>query len=128
MQWIKCEDEKPNPNDHMVLVCEIGNHNSMCLGKWIDHFWWIESQLEDLQKMTPTHWARLPKPPEFTDRDRIDRAVALGFSCGPYEGDHHKMWVIDQMLRELLGDKYLNAVKEYNEDEDYAPWDVGVEP
>jgi len=72
-----------------------------------------------------------------TDADRIDLAVLLALECSHYEGDHHKMWVIDQMLRHLLGDKYDETIARYNGDEDdveddddfdRVEWDTGVAP
>lgn len=44
------------------------------------------------------------------------------------DGSHHKQWVIDQMVRALLGDGYEAWVEENNSDPDYEPWDVGVAP
>ena len=34
---------------------------------------------------------------------RIDRALELAVQYGGIGGDHHKAWVIDQMVRELTG-------------------------
>ena len=34
---------------------------------------------------------------------RIDRAINYGVGAGGIDGSHHKMWVIDQMLRALTG-------------------------
>jgi hypothetical protein len=39
-------------------------------------------------------------------QDKINRAVKMARENGQYDGGHHKMWVIDQMVRELLGDQY----------------------
>lgn len=64
-------------------------------------------------------------------RDRIERAVNTAFSYGQVDGSHHKMWVIDQMLRELLPDsEYKKMVKEYEhgEDGEEYEWDVGIAP
>ncbi len=62
---------------------------------------------------------------------QIDAAVDLAFQYGNIDGDHHKQWVIDQMIRILTGDQYEVLVgeackgdfgfKAYN-------WDVGVAP
>lgn len=50
---------------------------------------------------------------------------------GATDGGHHKMWVIDQMVRSLTGAKYDDWVKQF-EDGDEGPetyaWDVGVAP
>lgn len=66
-----------------------------------------------------------------TDADRIELAIELGFEYGGYDGDHHKMWVIDQMLRLLLGDGYESRVEAETGDEDGPGafrWDTGIAP
>lgn len=35
--------------------------------------------------------------------ERIQKALNVAISYGTTDGDHHKMWVIDQMIRELTG-------------------------
>lgn len=63
--------------------------------------------------------------------DRISEAVELGFDFGSYDGSHHKMWVIDQMLRILLEDKYNSRVADWEEGEEgpYTyEWDTGIAP
>ena len=65
---------------------------------------------------------------------RIDEAVEIALDCSQYDGDHHKMWVIDQMLRVLLGEnKYKKTIEKWceeeTEDEDWpASWDEGIAP
>lgn len=58
----------------------------------------------------------------------ISTAVQIGFDYGMIDGAYHKQWVIDQMLRILLGDEYTNNILDYNADSDYADWDVGIAP
>lgn len=71
------------------------------------------------------------------DQDpRITQAVNLAFNCGQYDGAHHKMWVIDQMVRLLLGPKYEQFVSMYEgpiTDDDSGEsmvneWDTGIAP
>ena len=38
----------------------------------------------------------------MTNKDKIKRALALAH-YGTTDGEHHKMWVIDQMVRALTG-------------------------
>ncbi len=62
----------------------------------------------------------------------VDKIVELAV-LGQYDGDHHKAWVIDQILREVLGEETYNAfVEGYEEvDEDgwaVYTWDVGIAP
>lgn len=60
-------------------------------------------------------------------KEVIDRAVQLAYQYAQIDGGHHKMWVIDQMMRILLGSKYDNFVKEYEEDGEYE-WNIGIAP
>ncbi len=74
---------------------------------------------------------------------RIDRAIERAVRSGSVDGDHHKNWCIDQMVRELTGcptleDGSLGESKEYQEivreaksgedgPETYS-WDTGIPP
>jgi hypothetical protein len=60
-------------------------------------------------------------------KKRIEDALDLAWQYGQIDGGHHKMWVIDQMVRVLLGDEYEKWVKEYEDDDEYE-WDVGIAP
>lgn len=87
--------------------------------------------------------------------DRISKALEYAGRYGQIDGAHHKMWVIDQMVRALLGvpeatftgtdargefyefeaqtsnESYAAFVREYCDGEDgpetYA-WDIGIPP
>ena len=60
---------------------------------------------------------------------RPKQVAKIATRFGGIDGDHHKQWVIDQMLRASLGkEKYEAWVKEMNSDTDYDPWDVGTPP
>lgn len=61
-------------------------------------------------------------------KTRIVSAVEVAERFGMIDGDHHKQWVIDQMIRMLLGDGYQVWVDKMNADEDYDPWNVGIAP
>ena len=58
----------------------------------------------------------------------MEAAVKLAFQHGPFDGAHHKQWVIDQMVRVLLGGNYKDWVEKFNEPDDYDDWDVGIAP
>ena len=58
---------------------------------------------------------------------RIDKAVKAAADWGWIDGGHHKMWVIDQMLRILLADRYEEWVKEFENGGEYE-WDTGIAP
>ena len=65
--------------------------------------------------------------------ERINKALSIAWSYGQIDGSHHKMWVIDQMVRALLEneEKYRDWVKTYEApicNEDYYVWDIGIAP
>lgn len=56
-------------------------------------------------------------------------AARVATRFGGVDGGHHKQWVIDQMLRSILGNKDYQAwVERMNSDPDYDPWDTGIAP
>lgn len=69
---------------------------------------------------------------------RIDRALVIA-EMGAFDGGHHKMWVIDQMVRALLGvkkeggtnkayEKWVKDFEQWENDEPTYEWDVGTPP
>jgi hypothetical protein len=89
------------------------------------------------------------------ERERIREAINVGVEYGGIDGDHHKDWVIDQMLRALTScpmvvktatdsrgkeytyttqgesDQYKDMVAEACDGEDGPntyPWDCGIAP
>lgn len=67
----------------------------------------------------------------MSEAERIEAAIALAIRFGGTDGDHHKAWVIDQMLRILAADDYERIIREANDGEDgpetYS-WEVGIPP
>lgn len=64
-EWISVEDQLPGKDVHMVLVIDNNSiHKPTALAKHVNDGWWIESQIDDIREMTPTHWILLPSPPE----------------------------------------------------------------
>jgi len=64
-------------------------------------------------------------------KEVINKALILAEEYGGIDGDHHKAWIIDQMVRTLLGDKYNQFVKNACAGEDGPntyEWDVGIAP
>ena len=50
---------------------------------------------------------------------------------GQIDGDHHKTWVIDQIVRQLIGYKYdifIKAVKYGKDGQDTYEWRTGIAP
>lgn len=74
-------------------------------------------------------------PEDSENNERIEKAVEVALDYGQTDGAHHKMWVIDQMLRILLREKYKTTIKEWEEkeeddfDEEFTDeWDEGIAP
>lgn len=87
-------------------------------------------------------------------KSKVDKAIQIGVRYGRVDGDHHKMWVIDQMIRALTGcpmvkklattggneyeyedqgesEEYKNTVREAcagEEGPDTYSWDCGIAP
>ena len=65
------------------------------------------------------------------DDERIEKALDLAWCYGQIGGEHHKTWVIDQMVRALLlDDEYNKWVTKYEapDGEDYWKWYCGIAP
>ena len=72
---------------------------------------------------------------EINANKRIIKALDLAWQYGQIDGSHHRIWVIDQMVRALCGseEEYKKWVANYEEPEsdepdDYYPWDTGIAP
>jgi hypothetical protein len=66
-----------------------------------------------------------------TTEQRIDDAIDLAVQYGGIDGDHHKAWVIDQMVRALAGDRYAEIVRDAKAGEDGPEtyeWNEGIAP
>jgi len=62
---------------------------------------------------------------------RVEKALDMAIGFGTTDGGHHKMWVIDQIVRILAGDRYDQIIKEACDGEDGPDtyeWDVGIAP
>lgn len=61
----------------------------------------------------------------------VEEAVMIALMYGVNDGAHHKMWVIDQMLRELVGSDYDELIQIINADDSSGViyiWDEGIAP
>lgn len=48
-------------------------------------------------------------PEEMSEAERIEAALALASKYGGTDGEHHKMWVIDQMVRVMTGSPIVKS-------------------
>jgi hypothetical protein len=85
--------------------------------------------MEELDKARKDH--RPPEPPPTNAKPDVQGALDRAFQYGGIDGGHHKMWVIDQMVRCLTGVKYVEWVKTAKAGEDGPEtytWDEGIPP
>lgn len=62
---------------------------------------------------------------------RIERAIELACRFGGTDEIHHLKWVLDQMVRELAGDRYNQIVVTTTSGENGPNtyrWDLGTAP
>ena len=70
--------------------------------------------------------AKKSKRKKSKRKKRIKHAAEVAEQFAGIDGGHHKQWVIDQMLRAMLGTKgYREFVAKYNAPEEYEDWDKG---
>ncbi len=75
-------------------------------------------------------------PEQFSgDSDiRIDRAIEIAVRFGGINKAHRKAWVIDQMVRQLAGERYdeiinlVTTARSGNDGSETYEWDVGIAP
>jgi hypothetical protein len=64
-------------------------------------------------------------------QEKIEEALQIALNYGQTDGSHHKMWLIDQMVRILSGDNYDILIKRFCDGEDGENtyyWDCGIAP
>lgn len=62
---------------------------------------------------------------------KVEQALEIAGRFGGIDGDHHKTWVIDQMVRKLTEDNYEAWVLDMCAGEDGPDtygWDTGIAP
>jgi hypothetical protein len=78
-----------------------------------------------------TEWGVFEREEAETDAERVQLALGMAFEYGQTGDDHHKAWVIDQIVRILAGDSYADQVAEHCDGidgpETYT-WDEGIAP
>lgn len=69
-------------------------------------------------------------------QEAIEKALGVAAAYAFVDGEHHKTWVIDQMVRRLTSDQYDDWVAhwkmeiddEHDEDTAWAEWETGIAP
>lgn len=64
-------------------------------------------------------------------RQRIMKAIEVCFAYSQVDGDHHKAWVLDEIMRALAGEHYGRVVELHNVGEDGPDsytWNCGFPP
>jgi hypothetical protein len=92
--------------------------------------WYIPLPDGDRTGRYQSHAVVPERVPESID-DRVELAIEVLLENGQVDGDHHKMWTIDQALRCLLGDDYEATIAGYCDGEDGPEtyeWDTGIAP
>lgn len=68
----------------------------------------------------------------MTDKEKIEQALEIAFRYSQFDGENHKAWAIDQMVRALTGHDYAEWIAEYEGDPDdennHYTWDEGRAP
>jgi hypothetical protein len=67
----------------------------------------------------------------MTDAEKIMAALDIAEQYGGHDGGHHKMWVIDQMVRALTQENYPLWVASFcfgDDGPDTYGWDIGIPP
>jgi len=95
----------------------------------------LQAQLDawvELHKMQSALPSREEDEAKMADQERkIKAAISFAVQYGQIPGDHHKTWVIDQLLRILAGSDYAAIVQAACDGEDGPDtymWNVGIAP
>lgn len=99
----------------------------------VDDYMWYEEPVKEVVK----------DDKDMLVNKRIDNALGFLSIWGQVEGDHHKAWVIDQVVRALCGcegdfndsffqnEEYKDWVYGYCYDDNHVmeyEWDIGIAP
>ena len=67
----------------------------------------------------------------MSDSDKIEAVLTLALRFGSIGGDHHRVWLLDQMVRVMTGDGYdawVVAAKVGEDGPETYSWDEGTAP
>lgn len=72
-----------------------------------------------------------PLPVKLESMGAAARALEVAYRFGGIGGEHHKTWVVDQMVRALTGSRYeewVRAAKAGEDGPETYDWDTGIAP
>jgi hypothetical protein len=111
-----------NATGYNLNECSKCAGGEVCKSTDICHYWmeyskWLESNMKTLE-------------------DKITYTEDMITIYGQLDGGHHKMWVMDQIMRGIKKDSYEQFVKDYEHmdddgtmsDEKLYEWDTGIAP
>ena len=88
--------------------------------------------IEHLQKENYRLWDLIENGKPVKElKAKIQDVLGIALAYGGIDGDHHKTWVIDQMVRGLTGEDYEKFVSKACRGEDGPDtykWDTGIAP
>lgn len=70
-------------------------------------FLWYSVFMSEVSHISKDDFEKSPET--MTEAERIAAALALASNYGGIDGDHHKMWVIDQMVRVMTGSPIVKS-------------------
>lgn len=107
------------PGDALVISPFPGKVSEMRLGP---------RQVRIVQQVMGQFIDTIPEPSGEADENenRIQEIIGLIEDYGFIDGADHKQWVIDQIARVVMGDRYSEWVAEMGEDSE--GWDEGIAP
>jgi hypothetical protein len=81
----------------------------------------------------PNNFSYMPaeRVVEYLPEKKLEEALDIAVRYGGIDGDHHKTWVIDQIVRALTGDDYDNfiaAAKAGEDGPETYSWETGIAP
>jgi hypothetical protein len=60
--------------------------------------------------------------------EQVQKVIKITLQYGMIDGEHHKQWLLDQILRICLEEFYDKEIEKFNADKNYKEWDVGIPP
>ena len=131
-------DGPPGPVAGRFVECENECGASISIGEWVhrpDGCWALRipcsCPIPPASARREGGEGRGPMADDKLAGKRINEAIALAVQYGSTDGSHHKMWVIDQMVRALTGDGYsefVRAARAGEDGPDTYEWDEGIPP